>query len=200
VEPLSVADYATLAEARLDPATWAYVVGGAEDEATLRENRAAFGRVRLVPRALRGVAAGDTRTTVLGAPVALPVLVAPMAAHGAIHPEAECATARGSAVAGTVMVVGSEATQSLEEVACAGHGPMWFQPYVYAADADRALLRDQVRRGAGRLPGNGADRGRSGVGTPRAGRAGRMGGPDRSGSGPTGRRCLGVRPGGPDLG
>ena len=57
----------------------AYIAGGAGEERTLRWNREAFSRLRLRPRVLVDVSAVSTETTVLGAPVSMPVLVAPTA-------------------------------------------------------------------------------------------------------------------------
>ena len=71
---------------------------------TLREERAAFERLRLIPRVLRGVSSADPRITVLGTPVSMPVLVAPMGLHGMVHPEGEYATAWGLAVDGAAGV------------------------------------------------------------------------------------------------
>src|SRR5690348_14014759 len=104
-EPMSIHDYEQLARERIDPRTWSYFEGGSGDEVTLSENIAAFGRWRFRPRVLVDVDTCTTATTVLGAEVALPVLVAPVAYHSLLHPEAERATARASAAAGTVMVV-----------------------------------------------------------------------------------------------
>src|SRR5258708_37219622 len=73
----------------------------------------------------------DTRTPVLGTPVSLPVLVAPTALHCLAHPEGECATAQGAGMANTLMVASTTSTRSLEEIAQAASGPLWFQLYVY---------------------------------------------------------------------
>jgi isopentenyl diphosphate isomerase/L-lactate dehydrogenase-like FMN-dependent dehydrogenase len=92
------------ARERLDPMLFDYIAGGAGDEWTLRENRVAFSRLQLLPRMLRGVGTRDQRTTVLGTPVSFPVLVPPMGFHGLCHVDAEVATARGAASAGTIFV------------------------------------------------------------------------------------------------
>ena len=104
-EPLNVHDYERLAHERLSANAWEYLRGGAGDETTLRANRAAFERWQLRPRLLVGVRDVDTRTTVLGTEIALPLLVAPVAVQKLMHPEGEAATARGAAAAGTIMCV-----------------------------------------------------------------------------------------------
>jgi isopentenyl diphosphate isomerase/L-lactate dehydrogenase-like FMN-dependent dehydrogenase len=120
-----------------------YYAGGAEDEVTLRENRAAFEQIALRPRMLVDVSAIDTSTTVLGQRVAAPILIAPTAMHRLGHPEGELATARGAGAAETLMVVSTLATSSLEDVAAAASAPLWFQLYVYK---DREITRALVER------------------------------------------------------
>ena len=78
-EPVNVADYFEAAAARVDPSVWCYFEGGAGDEVTLRANRGAYGRWRLRPRVLVDVGEVSTATTVLGTPVSMPLLVAPVA-------------------------------------------------------------------------------------------------------------------------
>jgi isopentenyl diphosphate isomerase/L-lactate dehydrogenase-like FMN-dependent dehydrogenase len=84
----------------------------------------------LRPRFLRGAGSPDTSTNVLGAPLSLPVLVAPWAYQRLAHPDGELATARGASSAGTVMIVSSTAESYLEDVATATPGPKWWQLYV----------------------------------------------------------------------
>jgi 4-hydroxymandelate oxidase len=132
--PVSLRDWEPLARERLDPATYHYIAGGAGDERTLRDNVEAFSRVRLVPRMLRGTAAGvDTSTVVLGVPLRAPILVAPFAYQGAMHADGELATARAAAAAGLGMCLSTLANRGIEEVAEAcGDGLRWFQLYPMA--------------------------------------------------------------------
>jgi 4-hydroxymandelate oxidase len=121
-----------------------YIAGGAADELSLLENRAAWSRVQLLPRMLRGVETRSMETTVLGSPVSMPVLVAPMAFHGLCHLEAETATAQATADAATIFVASTMSNRSLEAIATASGGaPRWFQLYVYR---DRGLTRALVER------------------------------------------------------
>jgi 4-hydroxymandelate oxidase len=142
-KPLNLADYESLAEGLLEPATWDYFVGGSGDEHTLRANTEAFGRLRLRPRVMAEDEPVSTATSVLGTPVDLPVLVAPTAYHGLVHPEAECATAAGTGEAGTVMVVSLNSNRTLEEVAAAATKPLWLQLYL---TRDHAADEEIVRR------------------------------------------------------
>ena len=144
---LNVWDYERAAEERLDPAAFAYIAGGANDEWTLRENRAAFARWVLRPRMLVDVSEVTPATTVLGTDMALPVLVAPTAFQRMAHPEGETAMARGSAAAGAVMCLSTAATATIEEVAAAApQGKRWFQLYW---SRDRDVVRDMVERAEG---------------------------------------------------
>src|SRR5947209_2275204 len=115
------------ARERLDPMLFDYIAGGAADEWTLAENRAAWSRIQILPRMLRGVAKRSIETTVLGTPVSFPVLVPPMAFHGLCHADAETATARATAAEGTIFCASTVSNCSLEAIAAAsGAGPRWF--------------------------------------------------------------------------
>jgi 4-hydroxymandelate oxidase len=127
---VTVDDYIEAARAAVAPDVWDYFEGGAADEWTLVENRKAFERWTLRPRFLRGAASPDPSTSVLGTPIAFPVLVAPCAYQRLAHPDGELATARAAAKAGTVMVVSSTTESYLEEVASASDGPKWWQLYI----------------------------------------------------------------------
>ncbi|MGH7751908.1 MAG: alpha-hydroxy-acid oxidizing protein, partial [Gemmatimonadales bacterium] len=105
MKPLNLAEYEALACGRLPAGARDYIMGGAGDEVTLRENVAAFGRLRLLPRVLVNVSQVDPSVVVLGQRVALPVLLAPTAFQSLAHPEGELATARAAASASTVAVV-----------------------------------------------------------------------------------------------
>src|SRR5207248_476629 len=84
-DAVSLHDLEALARAAMDPEAFDFVAGGAGDEGTLRENAAAFARRRLWPRVLTGVVGVDTAATMLGAPVSMPVGLAPAALQGLAH-------------------------------------------------------------------------------------------------------------------
>ena len=143
VEPVNLADYEALARQRVEPGAWGYLSGGADDEVTLRDNVAAFQRLKLLPRVLVDVSRVDAATTVLGQRVALPVLLAPTAFQTLVHADGELATARAAAAAGTIAVVSTMSGYRLEDVAAASPGPKWFQLYCYR---ERAVTRRFVER------------------------------------------------------
>ena len=140
MELLNVADYERAAEEKLDAAAFGYFAGGANDEWTLRENVAAFNRWVLRPRVLVDVSEPVTATTVLGAELSFPVIVAPMAFQRSAHPEGEAAMARGAAAAGTAMCLSTLSTTPIEEVT---EGTRWFQLYW---SPERGVVRDLVQR------------------------------------------------------
>jgi len=139
---LSVADYERLAEERLEPGPWAYLVGGAGDEWTLRENCAAFERWTFRPRVLCDVSEISTATSVLGTRIELPVVVAPVAYQQLYDPDGECATARAAASVGAGMAVSTFGTRTHEEIAAAAPGLLqWCQLYVFQ---DRGFTREHL--------------------------------------------------------
>lgn len=142
-EPVNVAEFQALARGALPQATYDYITTGSTDEITLRENVAAFQRLRLLPPLLTGVAQADTTTSVLKQTIALPILLAPVAAQDLFHPQGALAAARAAAAAQTIFGVSSSAGHSVEEIAAAGKGPKWFQLYV---PNDRAVTRRLVER------------------------------------------------------
>src|SRR5687768_12558915 len=141
-QPLNIHDYERLARERLPENAWEYLRGGAGDEITLRANCAAFERWTLRPRFLVDVGAVDTRTTVLGTEIALPVLVAPVALQKLMHPEGEAATARAAAAAGTITCLSTSGTMRPAAVARAAPGAsLWFQVYVFR---DRGTTKELI--------------------------------------------------------
>ncbi|HLQ66061.1 MAG TPA: alpha-hydroxy-acid oxidizing protein, partial [Candidatus Limnocylindrales bacterium] len=93
---VSVDEVETLARKRLRPAYYDYYAGGAEDESTLSRNRRGFAHYALLHRVLVDVERIDTATDALGAPVSMPILVAPTAYHRLADDEGETATARAA--------------------------------------------------------------------------------------------------------
>jgi 4-hydroxymandelate oxidase len=133
------------ARARLSPGAYAFAAAGADDEITLAANVAAWRRLRLRPRVLNDVSRVDTRVSILGVRLTTPIMVAPFGRHKLFHPEGERATARGAAAAGSVFVLPTTSTFSIEEVATEPAAPRWFQLYL---PPDRALTEDLVDRAA----------------------------------------------------
>lgn len=126
---VSVADYARRAREHLPPATWEYIAGGGADELTLRFNRDAFDRLRILPRVLRDCTQGTTAIRLLGEDFRHPILLAPVAFHKLAHPDGELATAQAASALEAGLVVSTLASQPLEAIAAATTAPRWFQLY-----------------------------------------------------------------------
>jgi 4-hydroxymandelate oxidase len=146
-DPVNVLEFEALARARMEPSAYDYFAGGAGDELTLAENRAAFNRVRFVPRMLVDVTQVDPSTTLLGQRLAFPVMLAPTALNRLGHPDGELAAARAAGAAGIGMVLSTTASVTIEELADAASGPLWFQLYVYK---DREITRTLIARAEAR--------------------------------------------------
>jgi 4-hydroxymandelate oxidase len=149
LDAVALADYERLARERLDANAQAYIDGGAGDELTLRANRSAWAAVTLWPRVLRPLAAGShTRVELLGRTLAWPLLIAPVAYQRLAHPLGELGTALAAAAQGAGMVVSTQSSVAVEDIARAvrddaGRGPLWFQLYW---QADRGVNRALVER------------------------------------------------------
>jgi 4-hydroxymandelate oxidase len=132
------------AATKLDPAIHAYIGRGAGN--SVAANSAAWEALRIRPRVLRVVTDISTTTTVLGHPVAAPIMIAPTAMHRLACPDGELATARAAARSGVTYVVSMAATTSIEEIAqAAPTGRHWMQAYVRR---DRGITRASLERAA----------------------------------------------------
>jgi L-lactate dehydrogenase (cytochrome) len=139
----SVGELRAAARRALPRVVFDYMEGAAEDELTAARNVAELRAIVLRPRVLVDVSSVRTGTTVLGQPVALPLLGAPMGLTGLIHPGAEVALARALHGAGSVPVLSAMASCTVGEVAAASPGPLWFQMYIWR---DRGLVKDLLAR------------------------------------------------------
>ncbi|WP_418315521.1 alpha-hydroxy acid oxidase [Piscinibacter sakaiensis] len=139
----SIEDLRRLAKRRLPRAVFDFFDGGAEDEWTLRENRSAFSRHALRPRVLVDVTTVDCKTSIVGAPSALPIAVAPTGAVGFGWPGGDVAIAKAAAAAGIPYALSTSATTSIETIAREAPGRLWFQAYVLR---DREFLESLIAR------------------------------------------------------
>ncbi|MES2633976.1 MAG: alpha-hydroxy acid oxidase [Pseudomonadota bacterium] len=177
---VNLADHEAHARRRLDDNAWSYFNGAAADGLTLRANRAAWDEITLLPRVLRTMTGGHTRVELLGRQLHHPVMVAPMAYQRMAHPDGEIATALAAGAQGAGLVVSTQASARLEDIARAfvtlpPASPLWFQLYlqpdrevtlslvaraeaagfnalVLTVDAPVTGVRDAERRTAFRLP------------------------------------------------
>ena len=144
--PVAPEEWEARAEEALEPGPFGYIAGGAGSEATIRANREAFERRRLVPRMLRGTDERELGIEVLATASPFPFLLAPVGVLSLAHPEGELAAARAAAALGVPFVLSTAASHSIEEVAEAmGDAPRWFQLYWVT---DREVVASLVERAA----------------------------------------------------
>ncbi len=141
--PVSLDDYERLAEQMLDTNAWAYLAGGAGDEATMRWNHEAYARWSLVPRVLRKPAAPDTELELFGRAIAHPILVAPVAYQRLFHENGEIEAATGASAQDALMVLSPLASPPCGDVIAPGPACRWLQLYLRP---DREESLSLVRR------------------------------------------------------
>lgn len=108
-----------------------YVKGGSEDEITLRDNTESFNRKNIIPNGLTGLNEVALKTKLFGIDLASPIILAPMAAHGLVHQEADKDTIKGTRKAGTIMSISTYSSVPIEKIAeSAPNAPFFFQLYM----------------------------------------------------------------------
>lgn len=142
---LNIADLRDIARRRVPGFVFEYVEGGAEDETTLRGNRAAFERLRFIPQTLIDTTARHVRCAILGRAANAPLVIAPTGLNGLLHPDGDVTLARAAARLGIPYTLSTVSTTRLEDVAQRAGGRLWMQLYVMK---ERAIARDLMQRAA----------------------------------------------------
>ena len=119
-----------------------YVAAGGESEWTLSENERAYKRWVFRKNVLVDVSSIDTLGELLGQKLNTPLLISPTSAHKLAHPDGELATARVVRDAGSLMILSTLASESIESVSEVG-AQRWFQLYI---QKDRDLTRELTER------------------------------------------------------
>ncbi len=128
--PVSVDDLELKAKSVLTTEAFDYLAGAAGSEDTMRANRDAFRRWRIVPRLLRDVSRRDLGVKVLGLKLRAPIMLAPIGVQSILHKEGELAVARAARSLAVPMILSTAASHTMEDVAGAlGDAPRWFQLY-----------------------------------------------------------------------
>ena len=140
---VNIADLRRLAQRRLPALVFDYIDGGAEDEITLHANRRAFSEITFRPRQCLAVPSCDLRTTVLGATLDLPFLLAPVGFCRMFYPRGDVHAARAANTAGTAYILSTFSGTRLEEVRAGASGPLWYQLYV---PGGRAVAESAIAR------------------------------------------------------
>ncbi len=142
---INIADLREIARRKVPNFIFEYVEGGAEDEASVRHNRAALEALRFVPRTLVDTTARHQRIELFGRECPAPLIVAPTGGNGMIHPLGDLALARAAASAGVPFCLSTVSTVRLERLATEVGGRLWMQLYVMD---DRKVAEDIVTRAA----------------------------------------------------
>lgn len=140
---LSIEDLRAIARKRVPRFVFNYMDGGSEDEVTLHANRESFERLRFQSRTLVDVSQRNLRTTILGGPSALPVIVGPLGLLGLSWRNGDLEMARAAAAAGVPYVLSTVSMYLLEDIAREGGERLWFQCYVFR---ERAVTEALIRR------------------------------------------------------
>ncbi|HXW88376.1 MAG TPA: pre-mycofactocin synthase MftD [Streptosporangiaceae bacterium] len=142
----SVAEAQRRARKRLPGSVYGALLAGSERGQTLADNVAAFAELGFAPHVAGNPAQRDLTTTVLGQPVALPVIISPTGVQ-AVHPDGEVAVARAAAARGTAIGLSSFASKPVEEVVAAN--PQTFFQIYWCGSRDHILARMERAKTAG---------------------------------------------------
>lgn len=141
----NIDDLRLAAKRRLPRGIFEYVDRGTEGEVSLRENRAAFDRIRILPRVLEDVSSRSTETTLFGKTQSMPMAIAPMSPAGLLWHEGELALARAAKAAGIPYTLPTESMTAIEKIAEVG-GTQWFQLYLWNHRPHSYALLDRVEK------------------------------------------------------
>lgn len=134
--PTSFIGLEAAAKQKMSPEAWAYTAGSAGLESAADANRAAFARFPIAPRMLAGAAQRDLGCEIFGARVAAPLFSCPIGVLEMMHADADLAVARAMARLNLPMIISSQASYPMEQIAEAnGEGPRFYQLYWGKSDA-----------------------------------------------------------------
>jgi L-lactate dehydrogenase (cytochrome) len=145
---VNIEDYRRAARRRLPQPVFDYIDGGAEGEVTLRENVRAFEDISFHPKSAIETPPPDLATTVLGIPISMPIILAPVGSSRMFWPRGEAAAAAAAGEAGTIYCLSTLSGMRLEEVKAATKGPAWYQVYL-CGGRDIAAQTVQCAKDAG---------------------------------------------------
>jgi len=139
----SVDDFERTANRKLPRIVSEFVAGGSDSEITVQRNLSAFRQIEWAPRYLKDVSDRSVTTDVFGQPLQIPVMLSPAGLASLVHRDGELAAARAAESAGTVFVVSTASSYSLEEISAVTTGRLWFQVYLWKS---REVISELVKR------------------------------------------------------
>ena len=128
-DALDVFDFEPVAHRNIPPAHWGYLVSGVDGEDTLRANREAYSRYQLQARRMIDVSKIDTTLELFGTKFSSPIILCPLGAQKAFHPEGEIAVAKAAKGRGHLQILSTVTSTGVEDVIAARGAPVWFQLY-----------------------------------------------------------------------
>ena len=139
----SVDDFERSANRKLPRIVSDFVAGGSDREITVQKNLSAFRQIEWAPRFLKDVSDRSVTTDVFGQPLQIPVMLSPAGLASLVHRDGELAAAKAAESAGTVFVVSTASSYSLEEISAVTTGRLWFQVYLWKS---REVISELVKR------------------------------------------------------
>jgi (S)-mandelate dehydrogenase len=136
----TIEDLRAMAHRRLPAFAAEYLEGGAEEEATLARNLAAFASYRLLPHALVDVSQRDQSISLFGRQTPFPFAIAPTGLNGLFWRKADALLARAAAQAGVPFIQSTMSDEPMEEVAAIPGLRHWWQLYVFGERSIRDAL------------------------------------------------------------
>lgn len=140
---ITLDDFEAEAQKHVTHQAYEYLSGGAGAGLTLAENRKAFDRIRLSPRALVDATSIDTTLDLLGRRHEFPILLAPAGYHMLMHPRGELETVEGANLSEATLCAANFSNVTIEEIGAAARSPLWFQLYI---QTDRGFTKELVNR------------------------------------------------------
>jgi len=136
-------DYRELAKRRLPKFLFEYIDGGSYAETTLNRNRSDLQALELRQRVLRDISSIDTRTTLFGQELAMPVGLGPVGIAGLNARRGETQAVKAAENKQIPFCLSTVSACTIEEVAAAAQKPFWFQLYMIK---DRAFMHDLLQK------------------------------------------------------
>lgn len=141
-DAFDVFDFEETAHRKVQPAHWAYMASGVDDDGTLHANREAFKHIELRPRRLRDATKVNMRVDLFGTTYDTPIFTCPTGGEKSFHPDGELAVARATKARGTLQILSTATSTAVEDVNKAHGQPVWYQLYAPSSwDACQKILQ-----------------------------------------------------------
>jgi isopentenyl diphosphate isomerase/L-lactate dehydrogenase-like FMN-dependent dehydrogenase len=148
-QAFDVMDFEHAARKNIPPAHWGYLATGVDDDATVRANREGYSHIQIRSRRLVDVTNIDMSRTIFGTKWDTPIVLSPVSAQKAFHPDGELGVARAAKTKGHLMLLSTVATASIEDAIAARGGPVWQQLYpTNVWEVGRAIVKRAEKAGS----------------------------------------------------